>query len=152
MDIHVKDIHFPSEAKERKKFEKNNTTIAINILVAPYKTKQTRTAFKSKYSNEHENQVILLMITDNKKWHYLSLKDARILDGEKWRPVTSLSRLLGGKTSNHHGDLYCSNCFKCSYSTENRFKEHEELFNKHDYCYPKMPNKYNNLLEYNHGE
>ena len=94
------------------------------------------------------------IISDNKKRHYLPLKNESIFDGEKWRnhPVASLCRLLRGKTSNHHGDLYCSNCLKCSYSTDNRFKEHEGLFNKRDYCYPKMPNKYNNLLEYNHGE
>ena len=44
-----------------------------------------------------ENQVILLMITDCKKWHYLAVK--------------SLSALLRGITSNHNGDFYCLNCF-----------------------------------------
>ena len=30
--------------------------------------------FKSKYNKEQENQVILLMITDGKKWHCLAVK------------------------------------------------------------------------------
>ena len=38
-----------------------------------------------------ESQVIFLMITDRKKWHYLTVK--------KW------SALLKGITSNHKGDF-----------------------------------------------
>ena len=82
-----------------------------------------RTACKSKHSNEQENQVILLMITDNEKWHYLALKREHIFYDEKWcnRAVTSLSRLLRGMTSSRHGDFYCLNCYH-SYSTETRLK------------------------------
>ena len=107
--------------------KKNNTTIALNILFVPYNTKEIRTAYKSKYNNERKNQVIFLMITDNEKWHYLALKSERIFYGEKWcnRAVTSLSRLLRGMTSNHHGDFYCLNCYH-SYSTETGLKKHEE--------------------------
>ena len=43
-----------------------------------------------------KKQVILLMITDGKKWHYL--------------PVKRLSALLRGITSNNNGDFYCLNC------------------------------------------
>ena len=35
---------------------------------------EIRHAYKSKYNLEHENQVIILMITDGKKWHYLAVK------------------------------------------------------------------------------
>ena len=47
------------------------------------------------------------MITDGEKWHYLALKSEPMLYNGKLcnRPVESLSRLLRGKTSNHHGDL-----------------------------------------------
>ena len=58
-------------------------TIAVNILLVQYKTKQMRIAQKSKYNNDRENKVILLMITDNKKWHYLALKNKRKFDGRK---------------------------------------------------------------------
>ena len=40
----------------------------------PYNTEQIRLAHKSKYNTKRENQVILLMITDGKKWHYLAVK------------------------------------------------------------------------------
>ena len=60
--------------KDWNEFEKNNEIIALNILYAPYNTEEIIHAFKSKYNKEQENQVILLMITDGKKWHYLAVK------------------------------------------------------------------------------
>ena len=52
-------------------------------------------------------QVILLMITDGEKWHYLAVKNR--------------SALLGGITGNNNGDFYCLNCFH-SYTTETDLK------------------------------
>ena len=54
-----------------------------------------------------ENKVILLMISDGTKWHYLAVK--------------SLSALLEAVTSNYNGDFYCLNCFH-SYSTKEKLK------------------------------
>ena len=51
----------------------------------PYNTEKLRPAYKSKHNFKRENQVILLMITDGKKWHYLTVK--------------TLSALLRGVTS-----------------------------------------------------
>ena len=62
-----KRIEIPTEQKDWKKFEQNNKTIALNILFVPYSTKTIRLAYKSEYNNERENQVILLMVRDNKK-------------------------------------------------------------------------------------
>ena len=42
-----KEIDFPSEKKDWKKFEQNNKTIAFNILFVPHDTKQIRHAYKS---------------------------------------------------------------------------------------------------------
>ena len=67
-----------------------------------HNTEKIRHAYKSKYNLERGNQVILLMVTDGKKWHYLAVK--------------SLSALFRGITSKHDGECYCLNCF-CSYST-----------------------------------
>ena len=86
---------------------------------------------------KRENQVILLMITDGKKWHYLTVK--------------SLSTLLRGISSNHVGDCYHLICFH-SYSRKNKLKKHEKVCNNHDYCYVEMPDKGNKILTYNHGE
>ena len=31
-------------------------------------------AYKSKYNQTRKNQIVLLMITDGKQWHYIALK------------------------------------------------------------------------------
>ena len=69
-----KDIDFPSHQKDWKKFEQNNKTIALNILFVPHNTKTIRLPYKSKYNRKRENQVVLLMIINGKKWYYLALK------------------------------------------------------------------------------
>ena len=79
------------------------------ILFVPYNTKEIRLACKSEYNFKRNIQVILLMITDAKKWHYLAVK--------------SLSELLRGITSNHNGDSYCLNCFH-SYSELKNMKKY----------------------------
>ena len=77
------------------------------------------------------------MITDGKKWHYLA--------------VTNLSALLEKKSSNHHKDFYCLNCFN-SYTSKNKLREHEELCNNHDSCYIEMPKWVEKILKYNPRE
>ena len=77
--------------------------MCYNVL--PHNTEKIRLAYKSKHNFKRESQVILLMITDAKKWHYLAVK--------------SLSALLRGITSKHNGDFYCINCFH-SYSTKKK--------------------------------
>ena len=57
---------FPSSQKDWKQFEQNHVTIALNILFVPHNIKTIRLAYKSKYNQERENQVVLL-ITDGKK-------------------------------------------------------------------------------------
>ena len=104
--------------------KKNNDTVALNIVYVEEITKKISDVYKSKYNNKHKKQVILLMIGDGIKYHYLA--------------VTNLSGLLKGISSNHKEDFYCLNCFN-SYTTENKLKEHEETCNKHDSCRTKMP-------------
>ena len=87
------------------------------------------------------------MITNGKKWHYLALKSKPILYNEKMcnRSVKSLSRSLRKKTSNHHGDFYCLNCFH-SQSTKDIIKKHEELCNKNDCCRIEMPKWFEKII------
>ena len=132
-----KKIDFPTSSNSWKKFETNNESIALNILYVLYNTKELRHAYKSKYNLRRENQLILLMITDGKKWHYLV--------------VESLSALLRGITSKHEEDFYCLNCFR-SYTTENKLKKHKNVCKNHDYWYVEMPEDDNKILKYNHGE
>ena len=89
------DIDFPSTSKDWKKFESKNK-VALNILYVPYNSKKINIAFKSKNNLTQERQIILLMISDGQKWHYLVVKN--------------LSGLLRGITSNYKEDFYCLNC------------------------------------------
>ena len=59
-----------------------------------------------------------------------------------------LSALLQGKSSNHHEDFYCLNCFN-SYTTKNKLKQHEEICNNHDSCQIEMPKWIEEILKYN---
>ena len=85
-----KDLEFPSHSKDWKKFEQNNKTFALNILYVPYRTKQIRPTYISKYNHDRHDRIILLMITNNndehsdrvKNWHYLTVKSiSRLLRG-----------------------------------------------------------------------
>ena len=58
---------FPAGIKDWKKFERNNKTIALNILSIPHNTKTINLAYKLKYNRKRENQVVLLMITNGEK-------------------------------------------------------------------------------------
>ena len=103
----------------------------------PHNTKTVRVAHRSDNNNKHKKQLILLMITDSEKWHYLA--------------VTNLSTLLQGNSSNHEGDFYCLNCFN-SYTSKNKLKEHEEICNNRDSCRIEMPKWVEKILKYNPGK
>ena len=66
--------NFPSTSKDWRKFKLNNK-IAINILYVPHNTGKINVAYKSKPNLTCDKQVILLMITDGEKWHYLTVKN-----------------------------------------------------------------------------
>ena len=76
------------------------------------------------------------MISDGEKYYYL--------------PVTNLSGLLQGNSSNHTGH-FCLNCFN-SCTTENKLKEHEEISNNHSSCRIEMPECANKISKHNPGE
>ena len=131
-----KDIDFLSTSKDWKKLEQNNE-IAINILYVPHNTRKIQVAYKSKQNLTCDKQVILLMITDGEKWHYLTVKN--------------LPGLLRGITSTHKENLYCLNCFH-SYRTKNKLEAHKKICENHNYCNVEMPTKNNNIIKYNQGE
>ena len=84
-----------------------------------------------------KKQVILLMITDGKKYHYLA--------------VTNFSALLQRMSSNHDRDFYCLRCFN-SYTTKNKLEEHEEICNNHDSYHIEMPKQAKKILKCNPEE
>ena len=102
-----KDIKFPSDKADWKKFEQNNKEIVLNVLFVPRNKKEIEPTYTSKYNYKRKKQVILLMITDDdKRWHYA---------------VKGLPALFRKRASNHHGDFYCLNCFH-SYRTLKKLK------------------------------
>ena len=132
-----KEIDFPSNQKDWKKFESKNKEIALHILYVSHNTEKIRHTYKSKYNLYHENHVILLVITHGKKWHYLAVK--------------SFPALLIGITSKHEGDFYCLNYFQ-SNTAENKLKKHKRVCENHNYCCVEIPEQDNKILKYNHGE
>ena len=106
--------------------------MALNILYVTDDTEEIRHVYKSKYNLNCKNQLILLMINDSERCHYLVVKD--------------LSALIREITSKHEGDFYCLNCF-CSYRTEIRLKKHKKVCENHDYCYVEMPEEDNKILK-----
>ena len=118
---------FSSSKKDWKKFEQNNKTIALNILYVKPNTKTIYLPYKSKYNRKRKNQVVLLMITNDRqsdeidKWHYIALKRVPTDNGFNF-PIRSLSRLFRGITGNNDGDFYCLGCLH-SFRTDNALKK-----------------------------
>ena len=110
-----KGIKFPSDKENWEKFEQNNKEIPLNMLFQRHNKKEICHAYISKYNRKRNNQVILLMITDDgKRWHYLA--------------VRSFSALLRGVSSSNNGNFYCLNWFD-SYRTLNKLKKYERVCN-----------------------
>ena len=75
------------------------------IFCSHHNEKTINLAYKSKYNCERKNQLVLLMITNGKKSHYIALKCERTDDG--FNGPKSLSRLFRRVTSMHDKDFYC---------------------------------------------
>ena len=68
-------IMFHLEKNDWKKFEKNNVTVAFNVLLA--KREIIFPVYVSKHNSNREKKIIFLMISNAKKlWHYLAVKKA----------------------------------------------------------------------------
>ena len=132
------EINFPAGPKEYSDFEKNNTTIALNIFYVPHKELDIRPCYISKFNKTREHQANLLMITDGTDtWHYIAIK--------------RIPALLRGISSTHDGDHYCLNCFH-SYRTEEKLKAHEELCINNNFALIKMPTEKNKYVSSTPGK
>ena len=102
-------------------------------MYVPEGEKSIRHAYKSKCNLTCENQVILLMISDGEKWHYLT--------------VRNLSALLKRITSKHKGDSYCLNWFH-SFASKKSLEKHMKVCEDKDYCYIEMPKEGESTIYY----
>ena len=67
-------IDFPAESQDWKKVQKNNVTIAPNVLYA--KKEKIHPPYVSKHNSNSEKHVSLLMILNREKqWLYLAVKN-----------------------------------------------------------------------------
>ena len=114
-----------------------NNEVTFNILYIPHNTRKIQVAYKSRNNLTCDKQVILLMITNGEKWHYVTVKN--------------LPELLRGITSIHKEDFYCLNCFH-SYRTRNKLESLKKIWENNNYCNVEMPTKNNNIIKYNQGE
>ena len=68
---------FSYTAKRLEKVWRKQQNNPLDILFLPYNNdeiEKIRQAHISKHNLNHENQLILLMNTEGKKWHYLAVK------------------------------------------------------------------------------
>ena len=67
-------INYPSKIDAWKTFEKNNLTIALNVL--HIKEKEIFPGYISKHNSTREKQIILLMNPNEEEegWHYIAVK------------------------------------------------------------------------------
>ena len=102
-------INYLLEKDDWKKFEKNNVTIALNVLYT--KKEKVYLASVSNHNSNREKQVILLMISNREGCEAKS--EGRVAKSDcqqsHYLAVKKLSALLRGTTSKHHGDFYCLN-------------------------------------------
>ena len=88
-------------------------------------------AYVLKLNSSREKQVILLIIQNGEKWHYLAVK--------------KLSALLRGITSKHYGDFYCLN-YLHSFRTKNKLELHEKICENKNLCNVIMPSEDTKIL------
>ena len=123
---------FINQYNSEEKFEKNNVTIALNVLYA--KKEKMYPAYLLKHNSNREKQVILLMIPNSEGYPYLAVK--------------KLSELLKRITSKHHGDFYSLNSVH-SFATESKLQSHKIVCQNKDFCDIIMPSEGTKILKFN---
>ena len=91
----------------------------------PYNTESKRPAYKSKYSTNHKNQEILLMIA-----------------------MEENCTILLWKVNQHYLEGQNQNMYR----TENNVKKYEKVCDNDDYCYVEIPSEDNDVVKHNPGE
>ena len=75
-------------------------------------------AYISKHNSNFENQIIILMIPNGKRWYYLAVKKSSAL-----REIRS----------NHVGDFYCLNCLHLV-RAKSKLEFHKKVCQNKDFC------------------
>ena len=123
-------IEFPVNVKQYNKIERQNN---IRINVFGYENKQPFPVYVSK--EKFENQMNLLLITENENKHYVLIKN--------------FNRFMYNQTKYQHKKHFCMFCLQC-FSSERVLKNHKEnCIQVNGKQAIKMPDEDNNILKYN---
>ena len=129
-DLDYTGIEFPVTTKQYNKIEKQNE---IRINVFGYENKQPYPIFVSK--EKYNNQMNLLLITENDNKHYVLIKD--------------FNKFMYNQTKHKESKHFCMHCLQC-------FSSERVLNNHKDNCIQvngtqavKMPDMDNNTLKFN---
>ena len=129
-DLDYTGIEFPVTTKQYKKIEKQNE---IRINVFGYENKQPYPIYVSK--EKYNNQMNLLLITEDDKKHYVLIKD--------------FNSFMYNQTKHKESKHFCMHCLQC-------FSSERVLNNHKDNCIQvngiqavKMPDEDNNILKFN---
>ena len=119
-----KGINYSSKIEDWKRFEKNNPTIGLNVLLI--KEMEICPVYISKINSVknicNKNSVIILLVISNEekeRKHYLA--------------VVKLSTLLKRIPLKHKSDFHCLN-FLHFFRTENNLKSNEKVCENNDCC------------------
>ena len=82
--IKHEDKDFSSHKRDWENFERNNESIALNVLFASKNGEKITLFNKSKHNLERENKVLLLMINDDEKYYYFAVKRKLELYLSEW--------------------------------------------------------------------
>ena len=72
------DIDLLSHQRDWENFEQNNTSIALNVLFVSYNSEEIKLVYKSRYTNNFKNHVILLINDETKNLLFCCKKLVRI--------------------------------------------------------------------------
>ena len=82
--IKHEDKDFSSQKRDWENFERNNESIAFNVLFASQNSGEITLVYKSEHNLERENKAILLMINHDEKYYYFVVKNKLELYSSEW--------------------------------------------------------------------
>ena len=128
--IKHEDKDFSSHKRDWENFEQNNESIALNVLFASQNSEEITLVYKSEHNYNRENNALLLMINDDKKYHYFAIKSKLELYSSEW--------LRSKKESITNGDNYYQNALDDALDYQGIEKDLQEISKLKPYI-----NKYN---------
>ena len=75
---------FSSQKRDWENFEQSNKSIALDVLFESQNSEEITLIYKSEHNLQRENKVLLLMINDDERYHYLAVKRKLELYSSEW--------------------------------------------------------------------